>query len=290
MAADIDDTTAAVERPFQDHFVMAYHRVIDDKRIGKLGLAAYIALARFADFNTKSTQVRRVKLAAVARLSVRGLDAGVDELVGAGYVAVERVKNPDGSWAPCRYQLLDTALAQVAVSAGGGAHGAPGGSAHDAPPPAPPAGGVVQDLHEGGAHGAHQEQETSNKRLLNENAAELPLGAAPATPADLKQSFNRRAQAITRRYVDLVPLSKFPAILGIVKKALNANYADDMVGAALERLAVDGRPVTVDTLRIELDGLTPARVAAANGGPTRTEQRVAAGMDVARQMREAANR
>lgn len=283
-SAGSNDPAASVERPYQDHFARLYHRVIDDSRIGKNGLAAYVALARFADFNSGSTQVRRTKLAEVARLSVRSLDGGMAELVGAGYLAIERIQNVDGSWSPSRYQLLDTALAQAAVLQGGGAAPAPGGSAPAAPPGAAPARGVVQDVHEGGAGAAPLEQETVNERQPNEKPDELPLGGVGGA-LDLKQSFNRRAQALAAGYVDLVPLSKFPAVLGVVKKALNAGYADDMVRAALVRIAHEGRSVTVDVLRIELEGLTPARAAAANG-LSRTEERVQAGMDVARRMAE----
>jgi hypothetical protein len=102
------------------------------------------------------------------------------------------------------------------------------------------------------------------------DAVELPLdGVAPSRTRPM--SMNQRANAITARYTELVPLSNFPAIAGIVRKALNAKapdglsprYFDDEIGDALVRLANEGRPVTVDTLRIELDGITPLRRAAA---------------------------
>ena len=276
-AGGFNEPGASVDRPYQDYFARLYHRVIDDERIGKFGLAAYVALARFADFEGGTCEVRRKRLAEVARLSVRSLDAGLEELVAARYLEIERVQNIDGSWAPSKYKLLDTALAQVAVS-GGVVHTVhQGGSAQPAPPPAPGARGVAHSVHGGSAHGAHQEQETTNKRHLNEKPAELPLDGAVASTPD-KQSFNRRAQALARGYVELVPLSRFPAVLGIVKKALAAGYADDMVLAALQRLAADGRSVTTETLRIELEGITPARAAAAAGRVQASDQRLAADM------------
>lgn len=65
-----------------------------------------------------------------------------------------------------------------------------------------------------------------------------------------------RCQALTTAYVEVVPLSKFPAVLGIVRKAVRCErYTDDAIRSALLRLAADGRAVTVDSLRTELEGL-----------------------------------
>jgi hypothetical protein len=75
----------------------------------------------------------------------------------------------------------------------------------------------------------------------------------PPTPA-------KRAQALARRYVDQVPLSNFPAVMGVARKAINTGqYDDEQIGAALDRMARDSRPVTVDGLRIELEGVAPRR-------------------------------
>jgi hypothetical protein len=64
------------------------------------------------------------------------------------------------------------------------------------------------------------------------------------------------AQRITREYVEKVPLSKFPAIQTIVKRAMKAGYTEPAISAALDRLAISGRSVTVDALRIELEGVS----------------------------------
>lgn len=79
------------------------------------------------------------------------------------------------------------------------------------------------------------------------------------------------AQAITRAYVDRVPMSRFPAVLGIVRKALKADHDADQVKAALLRLADEGRSVTVETLRIELEGAPPARRLRAVAGGHRAD-------------------
>jgi hypothetical protein len=68
-----------------------------------------------------------------------------------------------------------------------------------------------------------------------------------------------RAQALATRYHELVPLSKFPATLTIARQAIRAGYADALIEAALVRLAGEGRPLTVDVLRVELEGLPAGR-------------------------------
>jgi hypothetical protein len=66
---------------------------------------------------------------------------------------------------------------------------------------------------------------------------------------------NLRSQALARIWTELVPLSKFPAVMGICKRAIAANKTDTEIEAALRRMAAENRPLTVDTLRIELEGL-----------------------------------
>lgn len=61
--------------------------------------------------------------------------------------------------------------------------------------------------------------------------------------------------ALTKTYTDLVPLSNFPAIAGVVRKAVRtAMWSDEEIAAALERMGRDGRAVTTDALRYELTG------------------------------------
>lgn len=70
---------------------------------------------------------------------------------------------------------------------------------------------------------------------------------------------NTQAQTLARHYVELVPLSKFTAVMGIAKQALNAKYESPAITAALTRIAGEGRPLTVDVLRVELEGMPPPR-------------------------------
>lgn len=81
--------------------------------------------------------------------------------------------------------------------------------------------------------------------------------AGPPGRADL--TLGQRAREITNWYSSQVePMCKWPAVNAVVTRALKTGrWKDDEVCAALARLSEDGRPVTVDTLRIQLTGLTP---------------------------------
>lgn len=96
----------------------------------------------------------------------------------------------------------------------------------------------------------------------------VPPSAAP--PVDSAKEANKAAQRLARIYTDRVKLSNFPAVMMVVKKARGAGYADAVIEAALERLATDGRSVTTDSLRYELDGFPGSRPT-----PNATDQRIA---------------
>lgn len=115
------------------------------------------------------------------------------------------------------------------------------------------------------------ERESSSLPVSNnstENKEVVPPSAAP--PADSAMEANKAAQRLARVYTDRVKLSNFPAVMMIAKKARAAGYADDDIEAALARLATDGRSVTTDALRYELDGFPGSRPT-----PNATDQRIA---------------
>jgi hypothetical protein len=75
----------------------------------------------------------------------------------------------------------------------------------------------------------------------------------------------QRAKPITDAYAEAEPMCRWPAVNSIVIRAIKADkWTDDEIRSALLRLAKEGRTVTVDTLRYELQGMPPsnARVAA----------------------------
>jgi hypothetical protein len=100
-----------------------------------------------------------------------------------------------------------------------------------------------------------------------------PSAAVPAAvPVDAKKAANKAAQELTRAYTDVVKLSNFPAVMSVVKKARNTGeYGDPQIRAALERLAADGRSVTTDALRYELEGFPASRAS-----PNSTDANIAA--------------
>lgn len=89
---------------------------------------------------------------------------------------------------------------------------------------------------------------------------------AVAVASDGQQlSITQRSKRITDAYSRAEPMCKWPAVNGVVMKAIKAEkWSDDEIGAALLRLADEGRSVTVETLRIELNGLPPPKRSTTN--------------------------
>jgi hypothetical protein len=91
----------------------------------------------------------------------------------------------------------------------------------------------------------------------------------PATPpaaADEPQlTVTQRSKRITDAYAEAEPMCKWPAVNGVVIKAIKSGrYRDAEITAALLRMVPDNRSVTVDSLRTELGGLPPTRSGTTN--------------------------
>lgn len=111
-------------------------------------------------------------------------------------------------------------------------------------------GGSIE--HNPSEHNSSEHNQVQAAEPPSESVIELVEDEAPT------ETTNQRINRLTKTYTDRVPLSKFPAVMGIVGKAVKTGlYDDDQITEALARLADNGRPVTVDVLRIELEGLTP---------------------------------
>ena len=134
---------------------------------------------------------------------------------------------------------------------------------------------VVQQVASGRWQGAGGREQVAGSMLPEPGKTPPPTanGTAPAV-----ESLIQRAGRLTKGYTDDEPMSSFVAIRGIVKKAIAANHGDAEIISALERLARDGRGVTTETLRIELQGLPAQR-----SQPKRstTDERVMAGLTLA---------
>lgn len=87
----------------------------------------------------------------------------------------------------------------------------------------------------------------------------------------------QRSKRITDEYTARVPLSNWPAINGVVIKALKSErYADTEIHQAMLRLADAGRSVTVETLRTELEGFAPR--------PNKATERTQQGLAIVRKL------
>jgi len=114
-----------------------------------------------------------------------------------------------------------------------------------------------------------------------ESPTHAPRASAPrhlAAVAIPDQSATQRSKALTDAYAHVEPMSKWPAVNAIVLKAIQTGrWTDQQIHEALQRLAADGRGVTVETLRYELTGPPTGRASPPPGArlPT-TDARVAA--------------
>lgn len=83
--------------------------------------------------------------------------------------------------------------------------------------------------------------------------------SVPPPPADdAALTPTQRSKVITDAYYAIEPMCKWPAVNGVVIKAIRVGkYSDAEIQDALLRMAKEGRGVTVESLRVELDGLTP---------------------------------
>lgn len=94
-----------------------------------------------------------------------------------------------------------------------------------------------------------------------DSATRAEPAAPPPLPIPASETEGQRVNRLTKTYTDRVPLSKFPAVAGVVRQAVravdersNPRYDDPQLIQALTRLAAEGRSVTVDSLRYELEG------------------------------------
>lgn len=91
-------------------------------------------------------------------------------------------------------------------------------------------------------------------------------GSAGLEPGAL--TVTQRSKRITDAYAQAEPMCKWPAVNGVVIKAIKSErFTDDEIRDALLRMAAENRSVTVDSLRTELGGLPPSRYQKPDTGP-----------------------
>lgn len=106
-----------------------------------------------------------------------------------------------------------------------------------------------------------------------ETEIQTPTESAELTPT-------QRSKPITDAYHEAQPMCKWPAINGIVVLAIKSGkYSDDQIHDAMLRLAENGKSVTVENLRLEIEGFAPSTANGKSGapGPDRARGWAAAG-------------
>ena len=100
------------------------------------------------------------------------------------------------------------------------------------------------------------------------SSKETYLGTSPDVPREPDHRDEPRSTAVlpsafrvAREYLDRVKLADKSRVSGVVQQAIEGGYDEPTVKAALRRLAKDSRPVTPDTLRIEIEGKRIAKPA-----------------------------
>jgi hypothetical protein len=107
--------------------------------------------------------------------------------------------------------------------------------------------------------GLNTETETETETETKEQQDCRPAADDSASaPPELTET--QRSKRLTDVYSEAEPLCKWPAVNDVVRRAIRAaKWSDDEIRAALLRLAGEGRGVTVETLRTELNGLPAPR-------------------------------
>jgi hypothetical protein len=111
--------------------------------------------------------------------------------------------------------------------------------------------------------------------LTDDRDVQTPTVSAGEPAGELSET--QRSKRLTDAYAEAEPLCKWPAVNGVVLKAIRSRrFTDDEIRAALLRLAAENRSVTVDSLRTELQGFSPNPQRPAGAPrPSTTDQRVA---------------
>lgn len=127
--------------------------------------------------------------------------------------------------------------------------------------------------------------QTDGKAMAEERRGEenytaptaLPAQRALAVVPDDPMTITQRSKAITDAYAVAEPMCKWPAVNGVVIKAIKTEkWSDTEIRDAMLRLAGEGRSVTVDTLRTELNGLPTPKKTAYVAPPSNAPDRIPA--------------
>lgn len=68
------------------------------------------------------------------------------------------------------------------------------------------------------------------------------------------ETAGQRVNRLARVYTDVVRISRFPAVAGIIRVAVNAGCDDETITTALKKIIAENRSLTVEALRIAIMG------------------------------------
>ena len=127
---------------------------------------------------------------------------------------------------------------------------------------------------------ANQDAKQTGSKPVSVSVPETETNQAPTVPAAANGlTPTQRSKPITDAYADAQPMCRWPAINGVVIHAIKSGkYADEEIRSALLRMAGSGQGVSVESLRVEIEGFTPRRRATQ---PPTTDTRVQAGLALA---------
>lgn len=213
-------------------FEMIPHWILDHPDITPRALQVYLHLRRYADYETGEAYPSRKTIALACGVSTTTLDEAMLLLRSISAVSVEERYDPDRGQ---QSNLYTVHFYAPVVEQGGSKSTGRGAGKKTGNAPTGQQGTELDPLNK-----------TQGTRLLAD--ADAPTA----------ETLNQHIHRLTKIYTDLVPMSRFPAVMGIVGKAVNTGrYSDEEITSALERIAEEGRSLTVETMRIELEGQPP---------------------------------
>lgn len=114
---------------------------------------------------------------------------------------------------------------------------------------------------------------TRDRDIDRDISTELPYGSSAADEPRHSDglTITQRSKRITDLYAAAEPMCKWPAVNSVVIRAIKTEeWSDDEIRDALLRMAEENRSVTIDSLRIELNGLPAAKHRAGSPQPEST--------------------
>lgn len=226
-----------------------------------------LALANYHNKDDGQCNPSIAELADCTGLGATTIRRTLRQLEEAGWIKTDATKGGRRQRAHYRLQFDATAETRPERPSNGGGETRPDGPsiASKTPPErpgSPPETRPERPLNPAGAADVVPRTHIPSEPTTTEGAAVATPGAVdgglfdePSTPQTAERDRSKLAQAITNSYRERVPMSRHPAVLGIVKFALKTGlYSGEDILAAALRLADEGRSLTTETLRIEIEG------------------------------------